>query len=56
MAEDKIGSSFRKETLDRLQKLVYQNKKLYYGCVQSLQAAVQEIFGMKDENVYRSAS
>jgi len=48
MSEEKIS--------DKVQKLAYQNEKIYHGYVQSLLAVVQDMFRMEDKNVFNSGS
>lgn len=56
MKENKLLSSSNKEILDKVQELACQNERVFHGCAQSLLAAVQDVFGMPDDNVFKSAS
>ena len=46
----------REETLERVRELAYQYESRYRGCTQSSLAALQEVFDIRDDAVFRSAS
>lgn len=56
MKKDKLLFSSNKEILDKVQGLAYQNERVFHGCAQSLLAAVQNAFGVADDNLFKSAN
>jgi C_GCAxxG_C_C family probable redox protein len=46
----------RREILDLVEERAYANERDYHGCSQSALAALQDVFGMRDEAVFRAAS
>jgi C_GCAxxG_C_C family probable redox protein len=46
----------RREILDLVEERAYANERDYHGCSQSALAALQDVFGMRDETVFRAAS
>jgi len=46
----------REEILNLVEKKAYANERDYHGCSQSALAALQDVFDMRDDTVFRAAS
>ena len=44
------------EFLDRVQKMAYKNEEEYRGCSQATLLAIQEAFGLEDDQLFKAAS
>ncbi len=50
-----IGKS-REEIMREAEQKAYANERDYHGCCQSVLAALQDVFDMRDDDVFRAAS
>ena len=46
----------REEILDRVEEKAYAHERDYHGCCQSALAALQDVFGLRDDAVFQSTS
>jgi len=46
----------REKILEKVYHLAFENERKYRGCTQSVLAAIQDVFGLRDDQVFKSGS